>query len=551
MENLDETTAKTLSRNRIKKISDRKLIVSNRSSKANFFDGFEISEKFLGRGWYDIASLNLRYIDISIYDRHCPSLEEKKKIFKVITATRCLSFGFTHFEGCKKNINLILSDFKQSFFNDDDKRLHILFDFFLDIFQTKVVKIKKISKIFPKIQTKHLNSLIKKINQEEAFYIYTNKIISSIYSESKKSFDNEHEDKEEQSNLAPQNKKSEENKKISFKQIDEKKEKFKPDNGKANCNAEPKTQNNIEYKVYTKKFDIFTKAERLISHAELKKLRQKFDEECKDNTKLVNSLAKKLEKLLYSLDYSTWKFDQDEGFFDSSRFSQFIANPKTYNIFKLKNENTEKNTVVSLLLDNSGSMRGKPIVTSAMTAEIITKTLEKCRVNVEILGFTTKEWKGGKSKKLWDNNRVVNPGRLNDLLHIVYKDADTPWNQTKLNLGLVLKDGILKENIDGEALIWASNRLGKRTEKKKILIVISDGAPVDDATLSCNNSNILDNHLKETVADIEKKKKIDLIAIGIGHDVSKYYNNAFTIDDVEKLGEIIIDNLTEIIKDKR
>ena len=297
-------------------------------------------------------------------------------------------------------------------------------------------------------------------------------------------------------------------KKISFKQIDEKKEKFKPDNGKANCNAEPKTQNNIEYKVYTKKFDIFTKAERLISHAELKKLRQKFDEECKDNTKLVNSLAKKLEKLLYSLDYSTWKFDQDEGFFDSSRFSQFIANPKTYNIFKLKNENTEKNTVVSLLLDNSGSMRGKPIVTSAMTAEIITKTLEKCRVNVEILGFTTKEWKGGKSKKLWDNNRVVNPGRLNDLLHIVYKDADTPWNQTKLNLGLVLKDGIPKENIDGEALIWASNRLGKRTEKKKILIVISDGAPVDDATLSCNNSNILDNHLKETVADIEKKKLI-------------------------------------------
>jgi len=429
--------------------------------------------------------------------------------------------------------------------------LHILFDFFLDFFQTKVVKTKKISKIFPKIEANHLNSLINEINQEKEFYINANKIISSIYSENEKSNDNEYEDKSEQSNTAPQNKKKEETKKINFKQIDEKKEKFKPDNGKANCNAEPKTENDIEYKVYTKKFDVFTKAERLISYAELKTLRQKFDEECKDNTKLVNSLAKKLEKLLYSLDYSTWKFDQEEGFFDSSRFSQFIANPKTYNIFKLKNENTEKNTVVSLLLDNSGSMRGKPIVTSAMTAEIITKTLEKCRVNVEILGFTTKEWKGGKSKKLWDNNRVINPGRLNDLLHIVYKDADTPWNQTKLNLGLVLKDGILKENIDGEALIWASNRLGKRTEKKKILIVISDGAPVDDATLSCNNSNILDNHLKEIVADIEKKKEIDLIAIGIGHDVSKYYNNAFTIDDVEKLGEIIIDNLTEIIRDKR
>ena len=259
-----------------------------------------------------------------------------------------------------------------------------------------------------------------------------------------------------------------------------------------------------------------------------------------------------MEKLLYSLDKSTWKFDQEEGFFDSSRFSQFVANPNNSHIFKLEKENIEKNTVVSLLLDNSGSMRGKPIVTSAMTAEIITKTLEKCRVNVEILGFTTREWKGGLSKKLWEkNNRISNPGRLNDLLHIVYKDADTPWSQAKLNLGLVLKDGLLKENIDGEALIWASDRLKKRNEKKKILIVISDGAPVDDATLSCNNSNILDNHLREVVERIEKNKVLNLIAIGIGHDVSKYYSKAFTIDDVDKLGEIIIDNLTEIMKVKR
>ena len=197
-------------------------------------------------------------------------------------------------------------------------------------------------------------------------------------------------------------------------------------------------------------------------------------------------------------------------------------------------------------------MRGKPIITSAMTAEIITKTLEKCRVNVEILGFTTKEWKGGMSKKLWEKNKSSpNPGRLNDLLHIVYKDADTPWNQAKLNLGLVLKDGILKENIDGEESRQDRNRKKKRKEKKKILIVISDGAPVDDSTLSCNNSNILDNHLREVVSNIEKKKLIDLVAIGIGHDVTKYYSKAFTIDDVEKLGEIIIDNLTELLKEKR
>ena len=552
MENAKETSAKTISKNKIKKISEKQILVSDDSKNSNFFDNNDISNKPLSRGWYDIASLNLRYIDSKKFNKFCPSNEEKKNLFKIFATTRCLSFGFREFEGCKKNIKKILPEFRNNFFLKNKNYNSFLFNSFLKVFLNKQVSKKDIPQEFSKISINEFEKLINVIDDENQFYSHVKKIITYLETDND---DHIHQDPEESSNIdtnASQKQEKEKLKKIQLKKVDQNKDKPTPNKSENNNFNNSFIKHEFNYKVFTKQFDTFTKAERLISYSELKQLRQRFDEECKDNTKLINRLAKKLEKLLYSLDFSTWKFDQDEGYFDSSRFSQFIANAKNSNIFKLENENTEKNTVVSLLLDNSGSMRGKPIVTSAMTAEIITKTLEKCRVNVEILGFTTKEWKGGKSKKLWEKkNKDPNPGRLNDLLHIVYKDADTPWNQTKLNLGLVLKDGLLKENIDGEALIWASSRLKKRNEKKKILIVISDGAPVDDATLSSNNSNILDNHLKEVVSEIEKKKAIDIIAIGIGHDVSKYYSRAFTIDDVEKLGEIIIDNLTEILKEKR
>ena len=284
---------------------------------------------------------------------------------------------------------------------------------------------------------------------------------------------------------------------------------------------------------------------------ELNSLRKKFEEEYFENKRLINKLAKKLERLFSSLNTNSWKFDQEEGYIDSSKLANLVANSKNLQIFKSEHENTEKNTIVSLLLDNSGSMRGKPIITSAITTEIITKVLEKCKVNVEILGFTTREWKGGQSKKKWElNGKIDKPGRLNDLLHIIYKDADLTWNNCKNNLGLILKDGLLKENIDGEAVKWAYKRLINRKERKKILIVISDGAPVDDSTLSNNPPDILDNHLKETVDEIQKAKSIKLVAIGIGHDVSKYYKNAFVIDDAENLGDIIIENLIKFLGNK-
>ena len=551
MKNEIEATAKTLSKHKIKQFSQEKLLVEKDFSKSNFFDDFDIPSS--DRGWCDLASLNLRYIDSKLFNENCPLNQNKKEVFKIFVAARSIVSGFREFKGCEKNIKEILPDFKKKFFSNKDKFNYQMFDMCMKIFQTKTVSLKSVRKKIPEFQNKKLINILESFDNEEKFYKYVNNFIDTL------NFDIHHDSSQNsqkeinKNDITERKKEKNKTKKIELikKSSGKEKEQKPKHNEKENNNQSFENKKN-EYNIFTKQFDIFTKAEKLIKYKELKELRKKFDEECKDNTKLVNNLAKKLEKLLYSLDLSTWKFDQEEGFFDSSRFSQFIASPRNTNIFKIERENTEKNTVVSLLLDNSGSMRGKPIVTSAMTAEIITKTLEKCRVNVEILGFTTKEWKGGQSKKLWERNkRIANPGRLNDLLHIVYKDADTSWNQTKLNLGLVLKDGLLKENIDGEALIWASNRLKKRNEKKKILIVISDGAPVDDATLSSNNSNILDNHLRDVVLNIERKKEIDLIAIGIGHDVSKYYSKAFTIDDVEKLGEIIIDNLTKILNKKK
>ena len=546
-----ETTAKTLSKQKIKKFSDQKVSVSQNCVQSNILEDFNFSES--ERGWYDIASLNLRHINATLFNEYCPVNIEKKEIFKIFATTRSLVKGFKEFQGCKINIKKVLPIFKKKNFSEKSKFNQTIFDVCMQSFEDKNLNFKSKKKEFPTIERSKFKTIINHFEIEEEFYKSVNKLIDSFELGLDKNEFEKSETEPKVDNPTEKENKTKKMKKIELVKKSSGKDKEKKPKNSGNQSTEKLIEKSINnYSIFTKQYDIFTKAEQIIKYKELKELREKFDEECKDNTKLINKLAKKLEKLLYSLDFSTWKFDQEEGYFDSSRFSQFIASPYNTNIFKLERENTEKNTVVSLLLDNSGSMRGKPIVTSAMTAEIITKTLEKCRVNVEILGFTTKEWKGGQSKKLWEKRkRIPDPGRLNDLLHIVYKDADTSWNQTKLNLGLVLKDGLLKENIDGEALIWASSRLKKRSEKKKILIVISDGAPVDDSTLSCNDSNILDNHLREVVSNIEKTKEIDLIAIGIGHDVSKYYSKAFTIDDVDKLGEIIIDNLTEILRKKK
>jgi len=262
---------------------------------------------------------------------------------------------------------------------------------------------------------------------------------------------------------------------------------------------------------------------------------------------LIAKIANRLQRKLLAQQNRQWEFNLEEGYLDTSRLARIVANPLNKLSFK-KEKNIEfKDTIVTLLIDNSGSMRGRPITVAALCSDILARTLERCLVKTEILGFTTKAWKGGKSREKWINeNKPNNPGRLNDIRHIIYKSGDVHWRRAKKNLGMLLREGILKENVDGEALLWAYDRIQKRNEKRKILIIISDGAPVDDSTLSVNPGNYLEQNLKNTILKIENNNEIDLIAIGIGHDVSRYYSKAITIMDVDQLGEVLLNQLSNI-----
>ena len=301
---------------------------------------------------------------------------------------------------------------------------------------------------------------------------------------------------------------------------------------------------NQNYKAATSQYDEIIEAHKLCDLEELTALRKQLDEKCDIYQKQIARLANKLYRKLQSKQNRSWSFDIDEGILDTSKLTRIITNSNNSLSYKKEKEIKFEDTTVTLLIDNSGSMRGKPIMIAALTTDMIAATLEKCKIKVEILGFTTKAWKGGKTREYWLNNgKMKNPGRLNDLRHIVYKSADQNSKKSKINLGLMLKEGLLKENIDGEALLWASSRLSKRPESRKILIVISDGAPVDDSTLSVNNSNYLEKHLKSTILSIEERSKIELLAIGIGHNVGQYYSKAITIHDVEELGGIMFDKI--------
>ena len=521
-------------------------------------DPFEKSEtkideknKKITRGWYDFKALNLKYNNPKIFQNYLPQENQHKNLFKLLNYCRCLSLGFSEFKGCRLNfknyfhqLNLVL-DFEIK------KEEEILFTSLLNFFDCKKFNFKLLKKNYPKLFKNDLETLYKNLASQESYSFNCLEIIKRICpNQNDDEFEVSKNKENIEENSTKLNKKKEREKKQSSSELfDERK--IEKKEGKIESEKNHSLLNQTKekkYNSYTKEFDLFADASDLSTKNELNELRKKFDKECFESTNLINKLVRKLDKLLNSLNRNSWQFDQEEGYFDTSKFASFIANPNHNNIFKYEREKKEKNTIVSLLLDNSGSMRGKPIITAAITTEIITKVLERCNVNVEILGFTTREWKGGRSKKKWEKNGKPNfPGRLNDLLHIIYKDADYQWYRCKNNLGLILKEGLLKENIDGEALLWAHNRLTLRHENKKILIVISDGAPVDDSTLSSNSADILDNHLKETVSQIQKRGFINLLAIGIGHDVSKYYNNAFVIDDINSLGDVIIENLSSML----
>lgn len=310
---------------------------------------------------------------------------------------------------------------------------------------------------------------------------------------------------------------------------------------------QPVSDADPNYAVYLAKHDEEISAEDLAEPVELERLRAYLDQQLEPLKGAVSRLANKLQRRLQAQQNRSWEFDLEEGILDAGRLARVVANPTTPLSFKVEKDTEFRDTVVTLLLDNSGSMRGRPISIAAICADVLARTLERCNVKVEILGFTTRAWKGGQAREAWlANGRPGQPGRLNDLRHIIYKSADAPWRRTRPNLGLMMKEGLLKENIDGEALEWAHRRMLARPESRKILMVISDGAPVDDSTLSVNPANYLEKHLRDVIAMVERRRAVELLAIGIGHDVTRYYDRALTITDVDQLAGAMTEQLAAL-----
>ena len=306
----------------------------------------------------------------------------------------------------------------------------------------------------------------------------------------------------------------------------------------------------FDYNAYTEQFDEVIAASDLCDEDELTRLRAYLDTQMKGLQSVVTRLANRLQRRLMAQQNRSWDFDQEEGLIDAARLARVVISPGHSLSYKIERDIEFKDTVVTLLIDNSGSMRGRPISIAAISADILARTLERCGVKTEVLGFTTRAWKGGQSREAWlTHGKQANPGRLNDLRHIVYKKADEPWRRARKNLGLMMREGLLKENIDGEALLWAHTRLLSRPEDRRILMVISDGAPVDDSTLSVNSAGYLEQHLRKVIGWIEKQSPVQLVAIGIGHDVTRYYRRAVTIMDVEQLGGAIVEQLAGLFED--
>jgi cobaltochelatase CobT len=312
-----------------------------------------------------------------------------------------------------------------------------------------------------------------------------------------------------------------------------------------------KLSNQFNYKVFTTKFDEIVKAAELCPPDELDQLRALLDKQLENLAGAVARLANKLQRRLMAKQNRSWQFDLEEGLLDTARLTRVVTDPLQALSFKVENDTDFRDTVVTLLIDNSGSMRGRPITIAAICGDILARTLERCGVKVEILGFTTRAWKGGKSREAWlEANRPANPGRVNDIRHIIYKAADEPWRHARRNLGLMMREGLLKENIDGEALEWARKRLMARPEQRRIMMVISDGAPVDDSTQSVNAGNYLEAHLRQVIEDIETRSPIQLVAVGIGHDVTRYYRRAVTLLDAEELAGALTDELAALFDEE-
>ena len=553
-------TARTFSENPKIKISFKK---DDRKNEEFSLNEININNKReINRGILDYFSFFERYLESKPFKLYEPKISNLKILYNYLHHSRAQFLAINEFPGVLINLieyqKFIFIKKKENKDNPEDFFFYSIYLFCLEKFTKKKIlkQFPKSSdfKLFYKYNSDIFEILNKHLENHEKFSKTSNELCERLIREEDRKKNNKDDRKiETQPDILKKkhNKTQEETKKIKRFYF----EKKQPSNTQKDTSNESLSKkqkiNSLQklnsYKFFTNKFDKIVHAEKLCNKNEIYELRQKLLDEFPKLDHVIKKLATKLEKKLLSKQIRSWEFNLEEGILDVSRITRRIINPLENQIFKKENDSSAKNTIVTLLIDNSGSMRGRPIITAVNAVEVLAKTLEKCGVKIEILGFTTREWKGGESRKYWkDKSEISNPGRLNDLLHIIYKDSEKRWKTSSKNLGLVLKEGLLKENIDGEALLWAEKRLMLKSERKKILIVISDGAPVDDSTLSANESNILEEHLKEVILKIEKKNVIDLLAIGIGHDVSKYYSRAITIDDANKLAEVMLQKLTGI-----
>ena len=571
-------------------ITDPKI---KKNSKSNNFDFIEIDNlenkqnyiKF--RAEADSEALKLKFSNKDIYNQNIPKNTACKRLYDISEKIRYEILGSKMLSGVSKNLknnyNYLLSlKRKDQIKSKDDVpvseafELYMLKNFFdvkLNTLSQNILKFWE--KDFDASLGKHVNFLKKNVENQSIYNSKISEILESmeiLASEKDEEDDHNEENKNEQedtSNKEASDQSGGDQENDDFKEdqsgvdteydvsqhdindqlVDTDSEKASSENISHKANVEVGDK---EYKIFTNKFDEIAKAENLDTKEEINKLRKNLDHQLINFQDLITKLANKLQRQLLAKQNRAWDFDLEEGLLDSSKLPRIVLDPFNSLSFKKEKDLDFKDTVVTLLIDNSGSMRGRPITIAAICADILSRTLERCSVKVEILGFTTKNWKGGKSREEWNkNNKPKNPGRLNDLRHIIYKSADTQWRQSKKNLGLMLKEGLLKENIDGEAISWAFSRLKKRKEERKILMVISDGAPVDDSTLSVNSGDFLEKNLKKTVKFIENKSDIEILAIGIGHDVSRYYEKAIKITDVQELGDVMIAELSGLFENKK
>ncbi len=572
---------------------DLKIKQNNKKNKtSNNLDFFELdkldnkTDFIKARAEADSSALKKKFSSEEIYKRNLPNNSSCKSLYAITEKIRFETLGGNMLKGIEKNLKdnynqMINLKRKDQLKNKEDVpvteafELYMLKNFYnieLNLLCSKMLSFWE--KEFEQSISKHINFLKDNFEDQNIYASRFSKLLQNMdifqtedNEETKQ--ENQEDGKDNPSNDDQENdidnQKDKDNEQESEANIDSDYEidDYKLDEELVDVDSDQESSEqiiqkknnndlNLEYKIYTTKFDEIIKAENLENIDEANKLRKALDQQLVGFQDVVTKLANKLQRQLLAKQNRAWEFDLEEGLLDSSKLPRIIMDPYNSLSFKKEKDLDFKDTIVTLLIDNSGSMRGRPITIAAICADILSRTLERCSVKVEILGFTTKNWKGGQCREIWNKkSKPKSPGRLNDLRHIIYKAADTHWRQAKNNLGLMLKEGLLKENIDGEAINWAFSRLSKRREERKILMVISDGAPVDDSTLSVNSGDFLEKHLKKVVKFIEEKTEIEVLAIGIGHDVSRYYNRAIKITDVNELGDVMISQLSSLFDAKK